>query len=281
MTATETHKITIIGCGYVGKAVANFWHRRGYQLTVTTTTPTKVPELVTIATEVIVTKGNNLDRLQEVIEGQDTILLSVGPRRRGNPYREAYLETAQNIVKIFQKTITKPQQLIYTSSNSVLGDRNGEWVDENTPVAPVTENNEILAETEKVLLSAGSEELKICILRLAGIYGPGRELIKIFKNWAGTTRPGKGERYSNWVHLEDIVNAIELARSQRLQGIYHLASDRPLQTRKFLEQLFTTHQLPLITWDESALSKPTSNNRLSNQKIKAAGLKLIHPEIEF
>ena len=280
MTATGTHKITIIGCGYVGKAVVSFWHRRGYQLTVTTTTPTKVPELEPIATEVIVTKGNNLDRLQKVIEGQDTILLSVGPHR-GNPYREAYLETAQNIVKVFQKTITKPQQLIYTSSYSVLGDRNGEWVDENTPVAPLSENNEILAETEKVLLSAGSEALKICILRLAGIYGPGRELIKIFKNWAGTTRPGKGERYSNWVHLEDIVNAIELARSQRLQGIYHLASDRPLQTRKFLARLFTTYQLPLITWDESAPSKPTSNNRLSNQKIKAAGLKLIHPEIEF
>ncbi|MGF1490548.1 MAG: NAD-dependent epimerase/dehydratase family protein [Prochloraceae cyanobacterium] len=280
MTATETNKITIIGCGYVGFAVANFWHDRSHQLTVTTTTPTKVSKLEKIANKVVITKGNNFDRLLEIIEGRDTILLSVGPRR-GNPYRETYLETAQNIVKVIQATNNKPKQLIYTSSYSVLGDKKGAWVDENTPLQPNSENGKILAETEKLLLSISNETLKVCILRLGGIYGPGRELIKIFKNWAGTTRPGKGEDYSNWIHLDDIVNAIELARSQRLQGLYHLAGDRPLQTKELFDRLFATHQLPTITWDASSPATRSYNSRLDIQKIKAAGLKLIHPEIEF
>ncbi len=280
MTVTEMNKIAIIGCGYVGKAIANLWHPLGHNLTVTTTTPTKVPELEPIAARVMVTKTNNLDRLQEIVSDRDTIVLSVG-FGKGNPYRETYLETAQNLVKVIQEATNKPKQLIYTSSYSVLGDNQGEWVDETVPPTPINENSEILCETEKVLLSAGNEELKVCILRLAGIYGPGRELIKIFKNWAGTTRPGKGERYSNWIHLDDIVGAIELVRSQQLQGIYHLACDRPLQTKELFDRLFATHQLPSITWDGSNPSKSNYNTRLSNQKIKAAGLKLIHPEIKF
>jgi len=280
MTLTETNKIAIIGCGYVGRAIASFWHDRGHYLTVTTTTPAKVPELEKIASRVIVTKADNLDLLSEVIEGQDTILLSIGPRQRGL-YRETYLETAQNLVKVIQESSNQPKQLIYTGSYSVLGDNQGKWVDENTPLAPITENSEILAETEQVLLSVGNEALKVCILRLAGIYGPGRELIKIFKSWSGTTRPGQGEDYSNWIHLDDIVGGLELARGQRLEGIYHLAGDRPLQTGEFLAKLFTTHQLPSITWDGSTPSKRPYNSRLDNRKIKAAGLKLIHPEIEF
>lgn len=280
MTATEINKIAIIGCGYVGKEIASFWQRSNHLLTVTTTTQAKVPELAKIADRVIVTKADNLDRLIEAIEGQDIILLCVGPRRGGS-YRETYLETAQNLVKVIQTATTKPQQLIYTGSYSVLGDKQGAWVDENAPLDPVGENGAILCETEKVLLSISSDRLKVCILRLGGIYGPGRELIKIFKNWAGKTFPGKGEDFSNWVHLDDIVGGIELARAKQLQGIYNLTGDRPLQTREFLERLFTTHQLPLITWDGSNIGKQSRNSRLINQKIKAAGLKLIHPEIEF
>lgn len=281
MTATEINKIAIIGCGYVGSAVASFWQRSAHLLTVTTTTPTKVPELEKIAQRVIVIKADNLEGLKQVIAGQDIILLCVGPSRRGVPYLETYLETAQNLVTVLKETTPLPKQLIYTGSYAVLGDKQGAWADENASLDPSNENGEILCQTEAVLLSAASDRLKVCILRLAGIYGPGRELIKIFKHWAGKTFAGKGEDYSNWIHLDDIVAGIELARAEQLQGIYNLSGDRPLQTRQFLDKLFTTHHLPLITWDGSPTGKQSRNSRLDNQKIKAAGLKLIHPEIEF
>jgi len=63
-------------------------------------------------------------------------------------------------------------------------------VDEASPVAPA---NQILCETEQVLLSASSDDMSVCILRLGGIYGPRRELVKIFGRVAGTIRPGNGE----------------------------------------------------------------------------------------
>ncbi|HHP7232136.1 MAG TPA: SDR family oxidoreductase [Xenococcaceae cyanobacterium] len=272
-------KITIIGCGYVGSAIARFWHQAGHDLTVTTTTPEKVAQLASLAKEVAVVNSKDLKALQQVMQNRDVVLLCVGAKNRDN-YQEAYLETAKNVVQVL-KSNSSVKQLIYTGSYAVLGDKNGAWTDETAAVAPANQNGEILCQTEEVLLSAISAKLKVCLLRLAGIYGAGRELIKIFRPWSGTTRPGTGEDYSNWIHLADIVGGIEVARTKELMGIYHLACDEPLQTRDFLQRLFTTHNLPGVTWDRSLPSVRPYNTRLSNAKIKAAGLELVYPQIIF
>jgi len=83
------------------------------------------------------------------------------------------------------------RQLIYTGSYAVYGDREGAWVDEASPVAPANPNGQILCETEQVLLSASSDDMSVCILRLGGIYGPRRELVKYLVEWL--VRPGNGE----------------------------------------------------------------------------------------
>ncbi len=271
--------ILIIGCGYVGSAVAAFWQQQGHNLTVTTTTPEKIPTLKYLANQVIILQGNDIQGLTNAIENQDLILLSVGGKR-GKFYRENYLETAQNIVKVLESN-HRVRQLIYTSSYSILGNRNGAWIDEEASVAPPNENNQILAETERVLLADNRPNLKICILRLAGIYGPGREIVKIFKSWAGTTRPGNGEEYGNWVHLEDIVRAIALVAEKQLEGVYHLADNTRMKRKELLNKMCQIHGLSPINWDGSPSGIRPTNLRLSNQKIKDAGFTLLHPETEI
>lgn len=272
-------KITIIGCGYVGKAIAQLWTKKGYQVTVTTTTPEKVTDLEQISSKVVVMFGDNLEAMREVITDTEVILLSIGAKNR-NAYREIYLNTAKTLVNALQNNDTV-KQIIYTGSYAVLGDKQGEWVNETTQVTPTNENSEILINTENTLLSTSTDKLKVCILRLGGIYGPGREIIKIFRTWSGTTRPGSGEDYTNWIHLDDIVGALKLIEEQKLAGIYHLADDTPMTTKKFYQRLFECHQISGITWDASTPSVRPYNVRLSNQKIKAAGLTLIHPETIF
>jgi nucleoside-diphosphate-sugar epimerase len=271
-------KIAIIGCGYVGSVVACLWHQQGHDLTVTTTTPEKVARLEEVADRVIVLKGDNLDGLKEIISDREVVLLSIGATTRNvEGYREVYLETAKNLVTAL-RDCHSVKQLIYTGTYAVLGNRNGEWIDERSNVSPANEMGEILARTEEVLLSAASNNLRVCILRLAGIYGPKRELIKIFRSWAGTTRPGNGEEYSNWIHLDDIVGALELIRLKQLAGIYHLANDTPLKKRELLDTLFDRHGLTRINWDNSTPPALAYNLRLSNENIKSEGLRLIHPE---
>ncbi len=272
--------VAIIGCGYVGYEVAQYWQqKKSFIVTATTTTPDRVPVLEAVAQRVLVVQGNDPDRLKSVLKNQDAVLLSVGAKD-ANTYEETYLHTAQSLISVL-KQIPSVQQLIYTGSYSVYGDRNGAWVDEESPIAPANPNGQILSDTEQVLLSDQNENLRVCILRLGGIYGPGRELVKIFGRVAGTTRPGNGEDTTNWIQLDDIVGAIEFARHHRLNGIYNLVDDADLTSRELFDRVFEKHNLPNVIWDSTQKSTRPYNAKVSNQKIKDAGYKLIHPQMIF
>jgi nucleoside-diphosphate-sugar epimerase len=271
-------KIAIIGCGYVGKAVAQDLRiKSDCVITATTTTQERVPELETIAQRVVVIKGDDLDAVTSVIQNQDAVLLSVGASN-GKQYEEVYLQTAKIVVAALKAAPTV-RQLIYTGSYAVYGDQKGEWVDEDCAIAPANQNGEIMSETEQVLLSASSSNLKVCVFRLGGIYGPGRELIKIFGRAAGTTRPGTGEDPSNWVHLDDIVGAVTFALKHPLQGIYNLVQNVPLSVGELFDCLFERHNLAKVSWDASVPSGRPYNARVSNQKLQRAGYRFLHPEI--
>lgn len=270
--------IAIIGCGYVGKAIARYWHQElGFVVTATTTTPERVTPLQSVAQQVVVVKGEDPAGLLSVLQDQETVLLSIGAKS-ANVYEETYLHTAQTLVSVLKQAPTV-RQLIYTGSYSVYGDRNRERVDESSPIAPANANGQILAQTEQVLLSASSDDLNVCILRLGGIYGPGRELLKIFGGVVGTTRPGDGSDVTNWIHLDDIVSAIEFARANRLKGIYNLVDDAHLTSYELLNSLCEQHRLPKVVWDSSSKSTRPYNAWVSNQKIKDAGYQLIHAQM--
>lgn len=273
--------VAIIGCGYVGSAIARKWYQNGDYVSVTTTNPSKKEQLQEIASEVVVLTGSDFTGLKQLLADKEVVLLSVGAKQRTPQiYRQAYLETATNVVKAIRE-VGGVQQLIYTGSYGLLGDGQGDIVDETATPNPGSEYDEILAKTEQVLLSVPETEFKTCILRLSGIYGSGRELIKIFSRISGTTRPGKGEDYTNWVHLDDIVGAIAFAREKQLQGIYNLASEEVLTTKEFFARLFEAHNMPSVTWDTSQTSNRSYSMKLSSQKIKDAGYQFIHPRIKF
>ncbi|MGL5939183.1 MAG: NAD-dependent epimerase/dehydratase family protein [Waterburya sp.] len=274
-------KVAIIGCGYVGSEVARLWKAAGDEVTVTTTTPEKREQLQAIASEVVILTGNDLPSLQKVVAEKDIILLSVGAKQRtAEGYRQAYLETAENLMSAIGNN-SKVKQLIYTSSYGIINNTSGDLVDETVAVNPVSEGNKIMYQTEQVLQKTLTSELKTCIFRLSGIYGQGRELSKIFQKRAGTTQPGTGENYTNWVHLDDIVRAIAFAREKQLEGIYNLNSDQVLTSKEFFNNLFQAHNLPSIIWDTSQPSTRSFNLKLDNQKLKNAGFKFQHPQIEF
>jgi nucleoside-diphosphate-sugar epimerase len=295
--------IAIIGCGYVGMAIARHWHQdNSHIVTATTTTKERVAELEEVAQRVVVMKGDDETALRSVVQNQDAVIMSVAPtgdrQVDANVYEETYLPTAKNLVEALQQASTV-KQLIYTSSYSVYGNTNGAWVDEESPLAPVNKRGEVLCQTEQVLLLATKhsrtqsgikspildkdtssvQNLRVCILRLGGIYGPERELVNMFSRFAGTTRPGDGEYFTNWVHLDDIVSVVDFVLFNRLQGIYNLVNDVPTITRELVERVCEHHSLPKVLWDASLPNLRPYSVRVSNQKIKAAGYKFIHPEI--
>lgn len=267
----------IFGCGYVGKAVARRWQSR-FPLTATTTSAARVSELEAFADRVVIVRGNDEVGVRSLLHNQTVVLLSIGAPH-AEAYEETYLQTAKTLVSVLADVPTV-KQIIYTGSYAVYGDRGGEWVNETTPVQPANRNGDILVETEQILLSAATPQRQVCIFRLGGIYGPGRELVKIFQRAAGTTRPGAGTDAANWSHLEDIVGAIAFAQAHALNGIYNLVGTVPLTTRELLDRICTAHKLPPVMWDASQPSVRPYNARVSNQKLRNAGYHFMYPEIQ-
>ncbi|MEO1433005.1 MAG: SDR family oxidoreductase [Cyanobacteria bacterium J06632_19] len=272
--------IAIVGCGYVGYAVAKYWKQNSdLVITATTTTPAKVSTLQEVADKVEVVESSDIKALKSVLQNQDVVILSVAPKSRDS-YEETYIKTAENIVSVLQDNPTV-KQLIYTGSFSVYGDINAATVDEETLTSPRNTNGKILDKAEKILLCASRENLRVCILRLGGIYGEGRELVKIFSRAFGETRPGKGENITNWIHLDDIVGGIEFARQKQLDGIYNLVDDARLTSKELIDNLCEKYNQPQVIWDASQTKTRGYNFKVSNQKIKQAGYEFIHPQMIF
>lgn len=277
-----SEKIAILGCGYVGCALADYWQEQGHFVTGTTTNWKRVASLAGVVDQVFLMKGDDADAVQSVVEGQDTVVVSVAPTGSQvadeKTYETTYLATAKNLVQTLKQAPTV-KQIIYLSSCSVYGNRQGGWVDETSPISPSEPRSQILSQAEQILLQGASSNQKVCILRLGGIYGPGRELINMYGGLAGMTLPGRGERFINWIHRDDIVGAIEFARLNELEGIYNLVDDSQLTVKEQVERVCLHYGLPPVHWDSSQLSIQRKSVRISNQKLKAAGYRLVHPQL--
>ncbi len=280
-------RVTILGCGYVGTALAKYWQQRGtFHITATTTTPDRVSDLEAIADRVVVLDTQNFDALRDLVADTSTLVVSVASKRV-QPYDVTYLGTAHNLAQALTDLDRNAaisgspialKQVIYTSSCGVYGDRGGEWVSESVEVNPEGENQKILAQAEGVILDTATPTRKACVLRLGGIYGPDREIARIYQSAAGTTRPGDGLHPTNWIHRDDIVSAMNLARSNRLSGIFNVVDDDWMSNRELLDRVCELYHWEPVTWDASRPGRRSYNAKVSNQKIKAAGLSLRYPK---
>ncbi len=265
----------ILGCGYVGLAWAKL--RGASSLTVTTTTTDRLSELRPLADRVVVLRGNDIAGLNTLLAEADRLIICVGAQR-GVSYAESYLTTAQTIAAIVPQ-LPKLRQLVYTSSASVYGDYQGAWVTETSPVQPATDNSQILAQTEAIYLGLNSSEFAATVLRLGGIYGPGRSLDRIFSRAAGTTRPGDGQAPANWVHRDDIAAAIDWTLTRNLSGLYNVTNDNPPTQQQILDWVCQHYQLAPIVWDPSQPSPRNYSARVSNDKLKRTGFQFQHRSV--
>ncbi|MGB3616061.1 MAG: SDR family oxidoreductase [Elainellaceae cyanobacterium] len=278
MATAYGEKATILGCGYVGQAVARQWQSQGIAVTATTTTPSRLTVIEKVAQQAILVTGDDPDALADLLRDQTILLVSVGAP---NPdaYRETYLRTAETLATVLPHTPVT--QVIYTGSYVVYGDRQGARVTEANAPAPTTPKGEILAQTEQVLLDMATSKRRVCVFRLGGIYGPERELVKIFRRAAGTTRSGTGDDATNWIHLDDIVSAIDFAQQQRLNGIYNLVQDDPPTTGELLRYVMEANGLDPIHWNPDEPSSRAYNARVSNTTLKQQGYQFIRPLFPF
>jgi nucleoside-diphosphate-sugar epimerase len=267
-------KIAIIGCGYVGSAAAAFWKQKGHAVTVTTTTPSRVEYLKQQYGRALLLIGHHSGNWNALLDDNEAVLLSVAPAR-ATDYENTYLRTAQTLANLLEKNHTV-SQVLYTGSTSVYGSHEGKWVDETSELLAESHQSRILIETEKTLLQTSNPPRKVAIFRLAEIYGPGREVHERLKRIQGLSAAGDGSNYTNLIHVDDIVRALDYAITNKMEGIYNLCNDAHLPRREFYDRLCEAHHLQKISWDPAKISIHGGNRRVSNQKIKQAGFTFCH-----
>jgi nucleoside-diphosphate-sugar epimerase len=274
--------VAILGCGYVGGALADFWQEKGHFVTGTTTSRERVASLSQIVSKAVLMRGDNLSAVHSLLQGQDTLVVSVAPtgfqQADEATYETTYITTTKNLVKALSES-PNVTRVIYLSSCSVYGDRQGEWVDETAQIDPFDHKSQVLYEAEQTILQAANDRQKVCVLRLGGIYGPGRELVDMFGGLAGTTMPGKGDRFVNWIHRDDIIGAIEFLRINEIEGIYNLVDDSQLTIKEQVKLVCSSYGLSPVHWDSTKVSLQRKSLQVSNQKLKSAGFDLIHPRL--
>lgn len=269
--------ITIIGCGYVGKALAHFWRATGHHITATTRSPERAAELQAIAHEVVILQGDVAEVLAKALATQHVVVLCVAPDSYLH-YESAYLHTAQALAKAVAK-LPLLSQILYTSSISVYGERQGQWVDENTPPSPCNPQTKILLDTELIVQKMHTPFRKVCVLRLGEIVGPDRQISSRLRGLHGRLLPGSGKNYTNLIHLRDIIGATDFALRRQLDGVYNVCNDQHLPRNQFYDLICEQHGIPHVIWDPAITSTHAGNKRISSQKIKNAGYMFYLPSI--
>mmetsp|Transcript_54864 Transcript_54864/g.91181 ORF Transcript_54864/g.91181 Transcript_54864/m.91181 type:complete len:291 (-) Transcript_54864:1025-1897(-) len=277
----------VLGCGYVGRKVAKTFTAREIPVTVTTTTAARVPELKSDFPNVVLARGHDEQAIACLVKEAHALLISVSTLRiyNVNAYEEAYLKTATTLCKALRES--PPSNLkciLYTSSCSVFGERQGGLVDEESIIDPskIHPPSRVLLETESLLLGIPKlhpelANVRVCILRLGGIYGPERPLKSVFSKLLGRPEIPFDSVFGSWVHVDDVVGCIDFALTNGWHGIYTLADDTPW-TRERVDELCKSLNRPLANWNESLRSENNPHNHIvSNMKVKRAGYRFIHP----
>jgi len=209
----------IFGCGYVGSAVARAALAAGMQVEALTRNPAKAEQLRAAGlTAVTVADLASSDWHGAIAPAADFVVNTVSS---GGPesYRRSYVDGMQSILAWAATGRTPIGTLVYTSSTSVYPQGGGVTIDESAEAPGGTPNGAIIRESEKLLeLAPPAACARKFILRLAGIYGPGRHHLLDQLREGALTLNGSGDHRLNLVHRDDIVTAI-LACLQAPAGV--------------------------------------------------------------
>ena len=274
--------LTIIGCGYVAEALARRLQPRRPQLglTLTTTRQERQGALNPLADEVMVCDATDPEQLLKSLQNNRTAVFCLGPKGNQQVDEEGYRHTFVDSFRCLRSLLPQlPQlrQILYTSSCSVYGDANGDWVDETTPASPGPGHGSVLLESEQLLSTI--HDRTVCILRLGALHGPGHDLNERLKGLAGQARQGDGNTFTNWVHVDDAAGALEAAVDGQWSGVVNVVNDKPIRVRELVDQSLARQGLAPVQWT-GGLEPQSDGRRIRNQRLKQLGYRLLHPSVD-
>lgn len=231
-------RVLIVGCGYTGLPLGRQLAEQGHEVFGLRRDAGAAGELKKRGIQLVTGDVTIPETLRELPGPFDWVVNLVSSSKGGvDEYRKVYLQGMMHLVEWLKAE--PPRKFVFTSSTSVYGQTDGSQVKETSAAEPESETSKILLEAEKVLLAAS--HVRPVILRVAGIYGPGRGHLfqQYLKNEARIE--GKGDRWINMIHVDDLAGVIMAALKDGRPGeIYNAVDDEPVAQIHFFRWLSET-----------------------------------------
>lgn len=250
-------KLLLIGNGYLGQAITREFRAHGWEVT---------PVSLSGDDGSIACDVGDPEAVSRLPAADFIVHCAASGRGGEEAYQRVYVDGCRNLVATFPKI-----PLLFTSSSSVYAQTDGSIVTETSPAIPDRETGSLLLEAEQIALSAGG-----IVMRLSGIYGPGRSVL-LKKFFGGTAVIEEdGQRFLNQIHRDDAARAIlHLATSQpHPRGeIFNLSDSTPLTQLGCYQQLVTLFSLPLPPSGPRDLNRKRgwTHKQVSSEKLRQTG----------
>lgn len=201
------------------------------------------------------------------------VALTAG-ERSAEGYRATYLQGLRHVMEAVAASRATPRILL-VSSTAVYDQSDGSWLDEHSEAAPASPTAAVLRSTEKELATTWADPV---ILRLGGIYGPGRERL-IDQVRSGESRIPRGSVYTNRIHRDDAARAVvHLALHDAPPPLVIGVDDEPAQLGDVLA--FIARELglsaPGATRGRGERSQG-GDRRFRNDLLKSTGFAFTYP----
>ncbi|SOC44346.1 nucleoside-diphosphate-sugar epimerase [Rhizobium subbaraonis] len=273
-------RLLVLGAGFSGRAIAQAFQAAGYGATGTTRSKEKADALAALGMDAIIYDGEAIsDTLFQAMGETTHLVQSIAPGKSGDPlFRDGVPPIGELMPKLLWAG--------YLSTVGVYGDHKGAWVDEDTPLHPVSARSIERVDAENRWLAySQASGVPVAILRLAGIYGPGRNALRNVAE--GTARRlVKKDQVFNRIRVEDIGAAALFLAEHGHSGVFNITDNKPGPPQDVVAEaarllgVEIPPEVPVETAELSPMARSFygENKRVSNARMRALGFRFRYPD---
>ncbi len=261
--------VLIAGCGDLGTEVGLRLATRGERVVGWRRSPGRLPRAIEgVAADLTRT-------LPPVPADTEVVVIATAAGERTEAaYRSAYVEATANVLDALERDGVAPRRILFVSSTAVYGDFDGALVTEDSPAESTAPTARLVREAEQVLLDRSDRGT---VLRLSGIYGPGRtRLIDQVRSGAAVL-PAEAQ-WTNRIHRDDAAAAIvHLVTAVAEPAPVYLGSDElPVDLGEVLRFLAAELGLPEPPRGEAASTRGGAR-RVDSGLLRSTGFSFTYP----
>jgi len=260
--------ISILGCGWLGFPLAKKLIEEGHSINGSTTSENKLsifkdfginPYLITLESESV------SETITNFLAKSEILIIDIPPKLRGSaasftaPLEMTFVKKIKNLIPFIEKSTVK--KVLFVSSTSVYGDKNG-MITEETDPNPETESGKQLLLAEALLQN--NQNFETTILRFGGLIGEDRQPVKFL---AGKENLENPDAPVNLIHQNDCIGVIlEIINQSKWREVFNaVAPFHPDRSAYFTQKAIDLNlALPKFSSEKSNIKKTISSKKIEN-----------------